>query len=858
MSVALTGLAAFFAVFLVMPILYELIKKTKAGKEDVLLIFINSAVTYFFLFTILNQDHRPALAWATLALSAVHIAMMLLSRYRLKEDTDLHVVLLSIAMVFLTISLPLFFRTGVLSFAWAAQGVVLAVIGVRYRSLTIRLFGLVALVLSCGNLLFWLPMHITQFRLIFNPSFGVWFSVAAAAYVNHLVYRHASETEDDIYGIISQVLYIVMGMLLILASVMEWYAHCQHNLINTSGYIVFKGLPVIFAAVLMMFVVRPLCPAGIIRKGFAVLITIAGTLCTFVSLAWMYEGSFIFILNKEFFVTALFPSAIVVCHILYRFVYKDISETDDCDGMVTQITYVLTAILLIAIFIAEWYFHCLHNLLDTSEYITVKALPVIFAAALTLLVARPICPTGKIREGFALLIAAAGIIITLISLQWLHVADFTLIANKQLLSVLFFPAALAVCYILYRFVYTDVLETDDDDGMITQVTYVLTTLLLIAISIAEWYFHCRYNLLNTSEYMIIKALPVILTAALMLFIIRPLYPTGKLRETFATLIVTAGIITTLISLAQLHTEQFTMIANKQFLSVMIFPVVLALYHVLYRYVYKDVSNAETNTTRQLYGVTALLTMLIASAEWFFRCRLNQLEMMPAVIIGQVLIFAVSIPFFIARPLSPMGKTSRTISVLLTLVASVFTLVATIFFYQDSFRIFFNLPFIISLAFAASLAVSCLLLYRKDSTGTNYPNLTTFFGLSFVVVLWVLLTEQIYLYWYCLNKYEIMMENWTFQAYMYISIMWALYAAALMIVGFWRRIPILRYVALGLFALLLAKIFFIDTSQIENIYRIAAFIATGAVLVAVSYLYQFLKKKNFFENLTAPAIISEEE
>jgi uncharacterized membrane protein len=94
--------------------------------------------------------------------------------------------------------------------------------------------------------------------------------------------------------------------------------------------------------------------------------------------------------------------------------------------------------------------------------------------------------------------------------------------------------------------------------------------------------------------------------------------------------------------------------------------------------------------------------------------------------------------------------------------------------------------------------------------------------------------------------------------MYVSIMWALYAAALMVVGFWRRIPTLRYVALGLFGLLLAKIFIIDTSQVENIYRIAAFIATGAVLVAVSYLYQFLKKKNFFENLTASAIIPKEE
>jgi uncharacterized membrane protein len=57
---------------------------------------------------------------------------------------------------------------------------------------------------------------------------------------------------------------------------------------------------------------------------------------------------------------------------------------------------------------------------------------------------------------------------------------------------------------------------------------------------------------------------------------------------------------------------------------------------------------------------------------------------------------------------------------------------------------------------------------------------------------------------------------------------------------------LRYVALGLFALLLVKVFVLDTSTVKSVYRIAAFAATGITLVGVSYLYQFLKKKGFFD------------
>ena len=82
--------------------------------------------------------------------------------------------------------------------------------------------------------------------------------------------------------------------------------------------------------------------------------------------------------------------------------------------------------------------------------------------------------------------------------------------------------------------------------------------------------------------------------------------------------------------------------------------------------------------------------------------------------------------------------------------------------------------------------------------------------------------------------------------MYISVMWAIYGAFLMTAGFWKNVKMLRYVALGLFVLLLAKVFIFDTSTVKNVYRIAAFLATGITLVAVSYLYQFLRKKGFFD------------
>ena len=63
---------------------------------------------------------------------------------------------------------------------------------------------------------------------------------------------------------------------------------------------------------------------------------------------------------------------------------------------------------------------------------------------------------------------------------------------------------------------------------------------------------------------------------------------------------------------------------------------------------------------------------------------------------------------------------------------------------------------------------------------------------------------------------------------------------------------MRYISLALVAMLLVKVFLIDTQEIRNIYRVAAFLVTGITLVGISYLYQFLKKKGFFESLLADA------
>ncbi len=70
-----------------------------------------------------------------------------------------------------------------------------------------------------------------------------------------------------------------------------------------------------------------------------------------------------------------------------------------------------------------------------------------------------------------------------------------------------------------------------------------------------------------------------------------------------------------------------------------------------------------------------------------------------------------------------------------------------------------------------------------------------------------------------------------------SAIWLIYGAVLMAVGFRNRSAFLRWQALILIAFTTGKIFLYDVSQLGGSYRIISFIALGAVLLGISFLYQ---------------------
>lgn len=70
----------------------------------------------------------------------------------------------------------------------------------------------------------------------------------------------------------------------------------------------------------------------------------------------------------------------------------------------------------------------------------------------------------------------------------------------------------------------------------------------------------------------------------------------------------------------------------------------------------------------------------------------------------------------------------------------------------------------------------------------------------------------------------------------LTLLWAVYALALLLGGLRRGIRGLRYAGLALFLVVVGKIFLVDLDGLESIYRIVAFLILGIVLFLAALLY----------------------
>jgi uncharacterized membrane protein len=71
----------------------------------------------------------------------------------------------------------------------------------------------------------------------------------------------------------------------------------------------------------------------------------------------------------------------------------------------------------------------------------------------------------------------------------------------------------------------------------------------------------------------------------------------------------------------------------------------------------------------------------------------------------------------------------------------------------------------------------------------------------------------------------------------LSIAWAAYSLALLVLGLQARLAAARWASLALLFLTIAKVFLLDLGRLDGLWRAASMLGLAVSLLLVSFLYQ---------------------
>lgn len=138
---------------------------------------------------------------------------------------------------------------------------------------------------------------------------------------------------------------------------------------------------------------------------------------------------------------------------------------------------------------------------------------------------------------------------------------------------------------------------------------------------------------------------------------------------------------------------------------------------------------------------------------------------------------------------------------------------------------------ITFVFVALLLVSLYKLVRQAFMKINFN--IPFEIILHIIILWVASSELIH--WMYMSGSQ--------QSYkLGLSILWGIYALAMVVLGIWQNKKFLRLVAMILFGVTLIKLFFYDIASLNTISKTIVFVSLGVLLLIISFLYNKYKNR----------------
>ncbi|MBI4337858.1 MAG: DUF2339 domain-containing protein [Chloroflexi bacterium] len=183
------GYSLIFLTFVGATTLFHVLWRRAPGASDMALMTINAAVYFGVTYRLLWDRYEVWFGVIGLGLALFYgmVGYAALKRRGAPPQVALYSV--AIALVFLTVAVPLQLGGAWITIAWAAEGAVLIWVGFTLRSWPLRAYGLAVFAIVAARLVFFdTPVDLRDFRPVLNDRFPTFVVAIAAAYLVAYLY----------------------------------------------------------------------------------------------------------------------------------------------------------------------------------------------------------------------------------------------------------------------------------------------------------------------------------------------------------------------------------------------------------------------------------------------------------------------------------------------------------------------------------------------------------------------------------------------------------------------------------------------------------------------------------------------
>lgn len=228
---ALLFASVFYVLFLIIPILNHLARRTPVKADGLALLAVNAVFWLSRYYDILYWTNRQALGFVVLGQAVLMFAAFSALRRRVTEDRRGAESLLTIGLALVFLAVPIQLHLYGVPIAWALEGWLFAFLGRRYGNVLLRVAGVVGLVLAGGALLGHFPLHVQIFTPVWNRAFGSWMLVAVAAFGAAWTLGRNGKSEDPVkrpadiaplVGVAFAIGFVVASLALSLETYLVW------------------------------------------------------------------------------------------------------------------------------------------------------------------------------------------------------------------------------------------------------------------------------------------------------------------------------------------------------------------------------------------------------------------------------------------------------------------------------------------------------------------------------------------------------------------------------------------------------------------------------------------------------------